>query len=553
VKYGCHYRWRLSASALFTILLIGGVAFARAQQPSTSAQLPVAIGDIRISHFASFRTNLRQLRNFVVSGKNIVVATTDPSRPLRFYLVVNGVVGHAIGPKGSEVEAELEGPIQFRVVRKVGQEQRTLEGTAGHARYNEQTQQLSLSDGVVAKLFDPSRLEGPATVHVDSAVVATDKSGRLQLSGRAGTDSLTFVPKMATPKGGALPRHRLGTVQVIGFTRGDVDLPHAVQLSGSPVQVTFDDVVTKAKGTLSADLLEAYFAQNHLVEIAGQGDVRFHGTEPDARNRLIILEGRADRVHYEAAQSQVSLETVEGTLQIPQKLQGPAHIQVARLVAQLGRATTYLFYGEAGRDSISFSPQPSALPVTQGEQARPISVGTVEVSGFEQGEFVPGKRFHVEGKRLTIQTSEPQTGFESRIESQQIEGVLSPTNEVVRMATQGEVQCRFVRPYHPAGNAPNPPQPSDGKEIVEAKAASLVYTNTAQTSEVVLQGPTQITAQSPALAGPVRYLGAQGDTVAWNLRSDDLVIASPQSTARIEAVVPPPANPKLEKARGKRP
>ncbi|CEK18290.1 hypothetical protein CWRG_02117 [Chthonomonas calidirosea] len=553
MKFGCLYQGRPLGATLFASLLIGGATMVRAQQPSTSAQLPVSIGDIRISHFSAFRTNLRQLRNFVVSGKNIVVATTDPNRPLRFYLIVNGVVGHAIGPKGSEVEVELEGPIQFRVVRKEGQEQRTLEGTAGHARYNEQTQQLLLSAGVTAKLLDPSRLEGPATIQVDSAVVATDKSGRIQLSGRANADSLTFVPKMAAPKGGAAPRHRLGPVQVSAFTRADVDLPRAVQLSGAPVQVAFEDVVTKAKGLLSADLLEAYFAQNRLEEIRGQGEVHFHGTEPDTQNRLMVLDGRADRAHYEAASSEVSLENVVGTLQIPQKLQGPASIQVARLVAHLGHTTSYLFYGEAGRDSLTFSPKPSALPVTQGQQARPISLGTVEVNGFQQGEFVPGKRFQVEGKALVLQTSEPDTGFESRIESEKIEGTLSPTNEVVQMATQGEVQCRFSRPYHPPNTASNPPQPGDGKEIVEAKAASLVYTNTAQTSEVVLQGPAQITAQSPALAGPVRYLGVRGDTISWNLRNDDLVMNSPNSTARLEAVVPSPASPKQKKAQGKRP
>lgn len=522
--------------------------------PPTSARVSSSFGDIRISHFAAVKTNLRHLNNFEITGDHIVVETVNPSRPLRFYLVVRGVIGQSVGPKGQYVDADFKGPVQFRVVRQEGSERRVLEGTAGHAHYNEPSRQLVLSQGISAALTDPVRLEGPATLHVEKAIVATDKSGHIALQGPADSDSLAFVPKIEPPKGQTL-RHKLGAVQVRGFTSAYVDLPTTLQVEGSPVSMAFSDTVTHAQGTLSARLMKAQFQQNRLANLEGTEGVQFHITQPDSQNQTILLEGQADAGLYNTQRSLLVLQNVQGSLQIPQKLQGPALLHLARLEAHFGKTPSYRFLGGPSRDTLTFAPKPSVLSATPNQPARPISLGVITVEGFQEGTYVPGKRFLLRGKDLAILTADSESGLRSRIQSELMEGALSSTNEVLRLSTQGPVHCYFERPYHPAESSPQQAGPvQNTKETIEATAASLFYINDAQGAQVTMQGPAQITALSPALAGPARYIGAMGDTMTWNLRTDDLVMDSPQGTARLEAVVPSSNQPtNLKPTKGKKP
>src|SRR5579871_2194283 len=213
--------------------------------PSNKPQV-TSIGDVTITS-VGIRSNLRR-GTLVFTGPDVVMASRDSTQPTQFRLLADEVnAKRAIGNKENGT-IDLSGHIRYTITQQTKQGmRRTIQGTAGHAAYEQATKRVLLTEGVQATMTEEAgkageeKLEGPATLRSSTATIFTDRSQRYELDGDPAVNDIKFTPsRKGNAKDNKPAQPMAGTpVHIHSFKSGVIDQGHNIVVNGPEAIVDF--------------------------------------------------------------------------------------------------------------------------------------------------------------------------------------------------------------------------------------------------------------------------------------------------------------------------
>ena len=309
---------------------------------SQTAQQPVKtqIGDVTMSRWNHFDQDLVS-GAIHITGTETEIEVPDKASNSILYVHADDIKGSRVG-KTEFGLVTLDRNVRYRLVQKADTGERTLEGTAGHAEVRRSSKRMDFSSGVRAKLTDPSRFSGPATLITTKLTVRTDTpSYRFDLQGAAANNDIRFTPlqaetpkadpKAAPPKADAKPGPLVpvGTVHLYGFRTGDLQFGESIHLQGPDTTCEFASPDTKTAWRLQGEKLEGVFVPktSDLQRATVTDNVKFHLAQPSAdKTGQTVADGTASRASYVRADAD-QVTVMHGPLNImffdPQRLMEP--------------------------------------------------------------------------------------------------------------------------------------------------------------------------------------------------------------------------------------
>ncbi len=236
----------------------------------------------------------------------------------------------------------------------------------------------------------------------------------------------------------------------------------------------------------------------------------------------------------------------------PETLEGPAHLAASRVVQQrlnppasnanassAPAAYRYRISGSPDHTRVQFTPKPAkqtaarttipasasaAAPSDQAAGAQPkptpFAIGAVEVTGFADGSFEPGKSGEFTGDTVAIQTADPAAHTSSQLSGSRITAAFADDRTLASMQATGNVRFGIQQPY--TGQTG-----TKGVQKIEGNAAQATFTNGSQNQVIALSKPHTVRLSSPDDPEPAVLTGGTDDNLTYNLTTGDLVDESP--------------------------
>jgi lipopolysaccharide export system protein LptA len=545
----------------------------------------MSLGNIRIQ-YARLKGNIRTATYVMTDVK---IMSRDASQPTQFVLLADQVKTKQVTISKKETAyADFSGHIRYTITRKTKEGVRTIQGTAGHAIYNEAEKQISLTDGVHTNLTEEARLEGPATLQSSSATIMTDQSDRYLLAGDPGVNDIRFTPRRtAKVKDKAEPQPIAGApVHLHGFRNGEITPGHSLEAIGPETQIDLIDPVENSSGSLNAERISADFG-TEVDHAAAKGNVHFHYERQNKKDGKQILSGRGDTANYDAAQHRLTVAgNVDATLTAPQSLLEPAHLVAGKVTThtepprkddpkQIERSL-YEISGAPERTSLVFRPRPKEKSEKEAVRANdaptdvaqpktdPLQkfvIGTVRVTGFDSGTFEPGHDAVLIGDQTTLRTEDKQAHTSSLLRTSRLTAKFAADQTLEQLDALGNVRFELKQPAPTKATATAQPQQANAATQVSGKPveagpkiqtfnataakATLVITTDGQILKVPGPWRTSETTDDPNERTVTS--GEKGDTLTYNLTTGDVDMDSPNRTAYLDTVAAKPQTAQAKK------
>jgi lipopolysaccharide export system protein LptA len=317
------------------------------------------IGDVTIRS-THIKANF-QHASVVFTGPDVVIESRDKKNPTQFRILADEVTGKQTPGSNKETGiVDMTGHIRYTIKQKTPDGMRTIQGTAGHAAYQQATKRILLTAGVLATLTDEAKLEAPATLKSTTVTILNDNSQRYELAGDPAVNDVQFTPRRNAPGQGKEPGPPIaGTpIHLHNFLNGEIVEGHHITLNGPESTVEYNDPVEHSVGSLVGNRITADF-DTGLSRAAANGSVRFYyerpGTDRTKMDRAKMqpskteragkqersakpedrqsVRGHSDAATYSAAQHRLVVTgNVEADIVDPASLLEPAHVIAGQIV-----------------------------------------------------------------------------------------------------------------------------------------------------------------------------------------------------------------------------
>lgn len=359
----------------------------------------VIFGDVEISDYDT--TDSSHFITFTFAVKNpskgqVKVETINKKRKTHMVVLADHVEGNQ-KQKGHEV-VDFTGHVHYTItetiLKKVGGDthsvERVVTGSAQSARYTASDKKLHMSNEVDAKIVDPDRFDGPATLHVDDLTLEnTENEAHYLLKGNPNTNDIRFTPHVesapqksviASPAVSKSDKKSsqdkikkvahapaIGVVHVHHFANGVFLTGQNLTFDGPLVTIETVNSIEKSQNTLKAPHIKANLVEEQQ-SIEATGGIHFDSRSTivkNAKSVTQILAGTADQATWKKDKPLEVNGSIEATLTNPDMLMEPATLSATHLTAGLGDNPKYVVTGAEAKTHLTLWPRP--LPThTQG-------------------------------------------------------------------------------------------------------------------------------------------------------------------------------------------
>jgi lipopolysaccharide export system protein LptA len=509
------------------------------QQPKSTS-----IGDVKIT-YAHIRANFR--RSSTVLLLDAVIESRDARQPTQIRVLADQV-NASQSAKNNDGIVDMTGHIRYTITQKTQEGARIIQGTAGHAVYEQATSRILLTAGVQATLTEAAKLQGPATLKSATATLYTDRSQRYEMAGDPAVNDIQFTPLRKSKAGGKEPGQPIAgaPVHLHNFRTGEIEQNRHIVVNGPESAVDISDPVENSVGNLVANRIAAEFSAG-LDRAEASGDVHFRYERPGKKEGRQTLRGRSDTVAYTADQHRlVAAGDVEADLTDPAMLLEPAHLKAGKIVEYTQQPdkdakgqephVIYELSGSAERNSLVFRPRPQEPKPNGARQPAPgvapastplktdavqsFPLGIVHVTGFDSGTFEPGRSALLVGDKTVVHTEDKETRTTSTLHASRFAAKFAANQTLEQLTAQGNVRFALQEPARDQKAADGKPAPPRLATFT-AVATRAILNATSQGQILTVPGPFRTSDDSGDPDEPYGFTGETNDTVTYNLTTGE--------------------------------
>lgn len=486
------------------------------------------VGDTSISNFSQSRVNIHT-QKFMFLGKGMIVERTDKNLPIWFHITADQITGQRKGKSGGSSWIEMKGELNFRVVQKLNGVTRTVEGSAQSAVYNQKKSLLTISGQVNATLRATSYQKSIVHIHGDQADITMNAPHSILLSGIAAHTEIYLTYFQSSING----KVSSGPITITAFRDAALEPGSSLLIEGPGTTAHLTDIATHLDAIVVTEKIQAGYAQT-MKNLVFSGGVKLDAVQKDATGKqLQALHSRSETLTYSQAQGSLKMAgRVQALYEDPERLDGPAKIQVQQATLFLNGDHSIRLSGESQTDRIDFSPRLLSTVKKSAISNSKYNPGRMDITQFNALNYLPGKKLSVFGKNLTIQSSNPAAGTATLLMCSQLTVTFLLNGGIDSLNAQGPVIYHFKAPESPGRSQ------LAGSETIDGSTRSLHFQNGKNSPVVSLNGPTKMLISNSGDNQRMRYQDAAGDQVQWNLSSDEVSSTSPLRTATLQMLLP---------------